>query len=164
MLQQHYIHMDYALTMFPTDAVTSLSSFLVKFNYFASDFRKLHSLQQHCHLNIRQQLPEEAPEGEEAGVRRIGRRRRRYLLCVEHDGVADLATEGLDGPRVDRSPRGVADVEHVHCLLPDRRHVGPRHRQAVLAEHSRHIRQQAHPVAPADLQAEALHCSTAYVG
>jgi hypothetical protein len=61
-------------------------------------------------------------------------------------------------PTCPRRPRRVSHVEDVHGLLPYRRHVGPRHRQAVLPEHPRHVRQQPHPVPPAELEGEPLQC------
>ena len=111
---------------------------------------------------------EEAAEGEEAvpdnaaaGSRlgRSGHRRSRHthLLDVEHGGLAKLTPEPLDGLHVHRLARGVPDVEDVGGLPSLRRHVGAAHREPVLPEHPRHVRQQAHPVPAAHLQREALH-------
>jgi hypothetical protein len=110
------------------------------------------------------ELGEEAAEGEEAGPGHAAGSRLRRLgdggrdaLDVEHDGLADPPPEPLDGLHVHRLPGGVADVEDVGGLPAHRRHVGAGHRQPVLPEHPRHVRQQAHPVPAAQLQREALH-------
>jgi hypothetical protein len=103
------------------------------------------------------ELGQEVAQGEEAGpgsgLGHLGG----HPLEVEHEGLADLPAEPLDGLHVHRLAPGILHVEHVHGLLPHRGHVGAGHRQPVLPEHPRHVRQQTHPVLPAQLHCEALH-------